>query len=146
MTMLKRQSVFLRAIMIWLLFIPVAIANGMIRELTYKNSLGDAAGHQLSSLILVTLFFIVIYATFRKDVMPLSTGTLFRIGLLWAALSAAFDFVFGRFVDHITWDVLLADYNLANGRLWPLVLLFLVFSPYLLKMFQIRIFHNHLYQ
>ncbi|HET9136524.1 MAG TPA: hypothetical protein VFO76_07800 [Candidatus Kapabacteria bacterium] len=134
----KSRSPYSRALLIWVLFIPVAILNGMIRELTYKNSLGDAAGHQLSSLILVMLFFLVLYLTFRKQVAQLSANTLFSIGTMWAMLAAAFDFIFGHFVDHVDWNILIADYDLTNGRLWPLVLLFLVCSPYLLKLVQHR--------
>jgi hypothetical protein len=133
---MNTRSPYPRALLIWLLFIPVAILNGMIRELTYKNSLGDSAGHQLSSLILVILFFLVLYLTFRKQVARLSTKTLFSIGMIWALLAAAFDFIFGHFVDHVDWNILIADYDLANGRLWPLVLLFLICSPYLLKIVQ----------
>ena len=52
-----------------------------------------------------------------------------RIGAVWVALTVAFEFGFGRRVAKKRWSELLADYNLAKGRTWVLVLLWLAAGP-----------------
>jgi hypothetical protein len=42
-----------------------------------------------------------------------------------------FETVMGRWVSHLSWDAVFADYDLARGRLWPLVLLATLVSPWL---------------
>jgi len=105
----------------------------------YKNAVGNLAGHQISSVILVVLFFGVLYLTYRHEVLRMSIGQLFAVGIMCAVLSALFDFGFGHYVDHVSWDVLLADYNIFEGNLWGAVLLFIACSPWLLYIFQTRI-------
>lgn len=39
----------------------------------------------------------------------------------------------GRFLLHREWSMLLADYNLFAGRLWPLVLVWVTIAPTLLR-------------
>jgi urea transporter len=56
-----------------------------------------------------------------------------RIGATWLLLTLAFEFGFGRFVDHKTWSELFHDYNLLRGRTWPLVLAFLAALPLLAR-------------
>jgi hypothetical protein len=38
---------------------------------------------------------------------------------------------FGRWIDHKTWSELLANYNVARGKLWPFVLASIVASPFI---------------
>lgn len=47
------------------------------------------------------------------------------VGSIWPVLTAAFVFAFGRRVASGGWPELLPDYNVARGRLWSLVLLWL---------------------
>jgi hypothetical protein len=47
----------------------------------------------------------------------------------WLALTVAFEFVFGRLVAKQSWSDLVADYNLARGRTWPLVLAWIAIGP-----------------
>jgi apolipoprotein N-acyltransferase len=42
----------------------------------------------------------------------------------------AFEFGFGHFVAGHSWSKLLADYNVFNGRLWLLVLVWITIMPY----------------
>jgi hypothetical protein len=54
-----------------------------------------------------------------------------RIGLLWLALTVAFEFLAGHFVFRTPWHRLLADYNLAAGRIWVLVPVTTAIAPWL---------------
>ncbi|MGQ9625254.1 MAG: hypothetical protein ACUVT9_07815 [Candidatus Bathycorpusculaceae bacterium] len=42
-----------------------------------------------------------------------------------------FEFIAGHYVFGNSWEKLLADYNLLEGRLWSLVLLTILIAPYI---------------
>ena len=44
------------------------------------------------------------------------------VGAAWLSLTVAFEFGFGRAVAKQSWEELLADYNVSQGRTWPFVL------------------------
>ena len=46
-------------------------------------------------------------------------------------LTLAFEFLAGHFLFRNTWERLLADYNLAQGRVWILVLVTTLVTPVL---------------
>ena len=56
---------------------------------------------------------------------------LVKLGLFWTILTMAFEFLFGHYVMGHSWDALWADYNVLQGRLWPLVLIVTLFGPLL---------------
>jgi hypothetical protein len=47
------------------------------------------------------------------------------------ALTVAFEFLFFHYVGGEPWPELLANYDLSEGRLWPLILLWVAVAPYL---------------
>jgi hypothetical protein len=51
------------------------------------------------------------------------------IGALWIALTVTFEFSFGHFVEGLSVDTMLADYNMLNGRLFILMLLSAFIAP-----------------
>lgn len=55
-----------------------------------------------------------------------------RIGLMWLLLTVGFEFLFFHYIAGKPWEELLNDYNLAQGRLWVLVLLTLAIGPALI--------------
>jgi hypothetical protein len=61
------------------------------------------------------------------------TGEALAAGFLWLALTLAFDFLFGHFVDGHTWARLLADYDLAAGRVWVLIPLWVGLAPWVFR-------------
>ena len=87
----------------------------------------------------------VLASLFRRGIADLlgTTGTFFRafpewrrtnplrLAAIWTALTIAFEFIFGHYVDRKSWSELAANYQVWEGRLWPLVLLSLVLAPFL---------------
>lgn len=122
-------------ILLWVIMIPIAIANGIIREFTYGQYLGELRAHQVSTLSGIILFGMYIWLSLRFF-PPASAGQALAIGLLWLALTMAFEFLFGHYVAGHAWSRLLQDYNLLAGRLWLLVLLWLALAPYLFYRWQ----------
>ncbi len=117
----------------WLAWLPlpvIGIINGGLRVALYQNTLGDTAAHQLSCLTGILLF--AAYAWFIAHRWPFAGGRqALIVGLTWMGLTIAFEFGMGIFVLRQPLSVLLADYNVAAGRFWLLVLLTIGSAPYL---------------
>lgn len=60
-------------------------------------------------------------------------GDALRIGALWVAMTVAFEFLAGHYLFGNTWDRLLADYNVLQGRIWALVLITTFLAPRLAR-------------
>ena len=109
----------------------IGIANGTLRELGYKDRVGERTAHQISTGSAIALF--AGYFELLARLRPLtSTREALQVGAAWLALTIAFEFGFGRGVAHTSWDELLADYDVRKGRLWPLVLAWIALGPALL--------------
>lgn len=119
----------LRALVVWLALLVVAILNGAFREEVLNPKMGEATGHVVSTLLLCALILVVssILIVWLNPTTPDDAAT---IAVLWVCLTVAFEFGFGHFVAGMSWVELLADYNLLRGRVWLLVLISLVEAPY----------------
>ena len=114
----------------WVPMIFIAIANGAIRQFVYGPQMSELSAHQISCATAVLLFFV--YALCLARLMPLNNPRqALGIGLIWVTLTVAFEFCFGLFIAGHSLERLLHDYNLAAGRLWPLVLVNLLVMPYI---------------
>jgi hypothetical protein len=51
------------------------------------------------------------------------------LGVLWVGLTLAFEFLAGHFLFRVPWSRLAADYNVARGRIWMLVLVATLVAP-----------------
>ena len=119
-----------RYIVSWLPGIPIAIANGILREVVYKARMDDLPAHQLSVVSFILLFGVYVWLVLPW--LKLSTrAEAARVGLLWLVLTVAFEFLFGHYAMGHSWETLLHDYNLASGRLWVVVLLWIAIAPWI---------------
>jgi hypothetical protein len=116
----------------WLVGPVIGITNGVIRELAYKDRVGDLAAHQISTATGIALFLLLFVALQRRWPLP-STAEALRIGAVWLALTVLFEFSFGHWVDGKSWSDLLGDYNLATGHVWPLLLAWLALGPAIVR-------------
>ena len=118
-----------RYLLAWFPMIPIAAANGAAREAWLLPRLGEHAARQLSTLLLLALFAVYIGSVTR--IWPLgSGGRAIAVGALWLVLTVVFEFALGRFVSGLLWSELFAEYDLAAGRLWALVPLWVGVAPY----------------
>lgn len=123
----------------WALFIPVAIANGITRDLVYKPWVGDLAAHQISTIIAISAFITLVYFLRKSDFKDMTGLRLFIIGLVWVFMTIIFEFGFGFYVDKIPFEKLLADYNILKGRVWSLMLITELFTPITVKVISRRV-------
>jgi len=112
----------------WFVFPFVGIFNGVLREATYKKFVDDLPAHQISTATGIIFFGIIFYFIFNKwKIQSLNDAIL--IGLIWLTLTMLFEFGFGHYIMGNSWEKLLYDYNIAEGRIWSLFLLWITIAP-----------------
>ena len=119
-----------RAIVIWVLLVGLAIVNGAVRDALISPRLGGQLGHVVSTGILCAIILAVAWGSIAWIGRP-GVRACLGIGLLWAALTVAFEFLGGHYLFGGSWANLLADYNVAKGRIWPLVIVTSAVAPLL---------------
>ena len=119
----------IRYLLCWFLLAIVAIANGVLREATYGKRVSELSAHQISTGTGILLTGLLVWVLSR--LWPIdSSGQAWLIGSCWLLATIAFEFGFGHFIAGHTWSKLLADYNVLNGRLWLLFLIWIMVMPY----------------
>ena len=74
----------LKYVLAWFPMVPIAIANGAIRQGWYAQHLGELAAHQVSTLTAIVLLGAYIWLIARR--WPAESGTqAVLVGLLWLA-------------------------------------------------------------
>ncbi len=111
-----------RAFVVWCGVLVAAIVNGFVRQTWLVPQMGEGPGHILSTLSLALIVLLVAWATVRW-IAPRSDRDAAVLGALWLALTLAFEFLAGHFLFGQPWKRLFEDYNVANGRIWVLVLI-----------------------
>jgi hypothetical protein len=62
---------------------------------------------------------------------PDSTLQALQVGLLWLALTMAFEFCMGLVLARRSLQEVLGDYDVTKGRVWVLLLLWITLAPVL---------------
>ncbi|MBE0627827.1 MAG: hypothetical protein IH606_23795 [Burkholderiales bacterium] len=107
----------------------VSVANGVLRDFTYGRHMDELSAHQLSTAASVLLLGLLIRG-YTRICPPAAAQEAAFIGLLWLALTVAFEFLFFHYAGGHSWPDLLDNYNLMKGRLWPVVLVWIAIAPY----------------
>ena len=121
-----------RAFLVWGVIIGVETIHGILRTLLLAPTVGDFRARQISvftgSLIIlgVTCLFIDwIKASGRKQ--------LIAVGLMWALLTIIFEMILGLLILDLPWTRITEDYDLSQGGLLGLGLLFMAAAPSLAR-------------
>jgi hypothetical protein len=115
----------------WFGLLVIAMINGALRDLIYKPFLGDLLSHQISVASGIILFGFFIWYLSKR--WPLSySSQAWIVGFSWLGMTVAFEFLFFHYVRGVPWSVLLHDYNILEGRLWILVLVWVTIAPQLM--------------
>lgn len=127
-TQTNRLQIVIRSLAIWLVLICIEIVHGILRAILLVPLVGEFRSNQIgvftgSAIILAIAYFTIHWIEARRPYQ------LLLVGLIWLVLTVAFEVIFGRFVVRLSWERIASDYNVLNGGLMPLGLLFLFFSP-----------------
>ena len=120
---------FLRASLLWLAFLATAILAGTLRQFLLAPAMDDVPARAVCTALLCVLYFAAIRAFVLRLRIDNPSTRLF-LGLFWSGLTLAFEFGLGL-ARGLNWEAMLADYNMLEGRLWPLVPLTLMLAPLL---------------
>lgn len=123
-----KDSPLLKSLLAWAVILCLAIANGAFREGVLMPALGKPAALVVSGLMLSGLILLIAYGLFRAC-RGFSVAQGFTIGCVWLCLTLAFEFSFGRWVQHKSWAELLEAYTFHDGNIWPLVLVVVLLAP-----------------
>lgn len=115
----------------WFPVVILAIANGALREFGYRPLVGELPAHWLSSISLILIVGLYLWAVGLRWSIE-SEVQAWRIGWMWLAMTVGFEFGFGHYVMGHSWSKLFHDYNIAEGRVWALVLIAILIEPFLL--------------
>ncbi len=119
-----------KALLIWLMILCAAILNGALREALLIPCLPLLSAMMISGLLLCVLIVGLTWLSspwFGQQ----SARTFWRVGVLWLLSTLIFEWSFGLFVQHQTWQALLAAYQFTNGNLWSVVLIVTLCAPVL---------------
>ena len=129
---LKANRAWRRWTAAWVGGSVLGIANGVIRELVYKDRIGELRANQIAVAVLVAL--LALYFSILERRWPIPTlREAIAIGATWTILTVVFEFVFGHWVDGKTWSELFQNYNVADGRLWLLALIWIGAGPAVIR-------------
>lgn len=122
-------SVYFKYLIAWFGIVVLGLANATIRQVAYARYVSEPAGHQVSTLTFAIL--VGLYAWALSGFLKLSSeGEAIGVGLTWMVLTVAFEFALGRYVVGDSWRTLLYDYNVLDGRVWGLFVLWVGLAPY----------------
>ena len=122
--------VLIRALAVWLLFILAESVQGTLRRLLFRPET-EFLVRQVSVLVGALVLFAITWFCLRWMRLRTGAGAL-AVGMLWVALTLAFELALGRLVG-ADWDRVLADYDLLHGGLMPLGLLAMALTPWLVR-------------
>lgn len=119
---------WLRAIGLWFLLMTAETLQGYWRAKVLARWMSDAASRDLSTFVGTLVILLITFACIGW--FPARNArTLVQIGAIWVVLTLVYEIVLGRAVLHRTWNEIASDFNLLEGRLLPIGLLFLLFAP-----------------
>lgn len=123
------REVAVKALVVWVGILILAVANGGLREAALIPNLGEGPARLLSGVLLSTLIVAVAYVSLPWLGVR-QNGQLFAVGVGWLALTLVFEFSFGFWYGK-SWSMLLEAYTFKDGNIWPVVLLVTACAPYL---------------
>ena len=114
----------------WVVMAIAMSANGILRELVLKAITSPRIADIVSAGIGILLLALISRVGFRAMSAPTKPSLAFASVML-VLLTVAFETVLGVVVDHKSFAQLIEHYALWRGELWPIVLAFLAYTPFL---------------
>jgi hypothetical protein len=121
--------VYTKYLIAWFGVVVLGLINATVRQVVYGKYVSELAGHQISTLNFAIL--VGLYAWALGGFLKLSSpGEAIGVGLMWIVLTVVFEFALGRYVVGDPWGKLFHDYDLLDGRVWGLFVLWVGMAPY----------------
>lgn len=121
---------WIRFLAMWLVMAVAMSANGVFRELVLKRIVSSTVADVLSAIIGILLIGLITRVGFAH-MRQRTPGSLAVASISLVLLTVAFETVLGILVDHKSTTEILEHYAFWHGQLWPLLLCFLAWTPFL---------------
>jgi hypothetical protein len=120
---------YLKYFIAWFPLVVLGLLNATIRQVAYARYVSEGQAHQISTLTICILVGVYAWALggFWKLQSP---GQAIGVGLMWMVLTVLFEFGFGHYVVGDFWGKLLHAYNILEGRVWGLFIVWVAIAPY----------------
>lgn len=120
----------------WLVVVAMAIANGAVRNVVTQPLWGEEVARRLATVLLLVAIGLFVRWFERRHPLP-SERQAWQVGVAWTVMTLTFEFGLGL-ATGLSWSTMLADYDLAAGRIWVLVPLFTAVAPALARNLRLR--------
>lgn len=112
----------------WLGLMIIGILNGILRVKTYGRLMPELTAHQISCI--TAILFIGAAVVLLDHYLPFgSLQQAVLTGAIWFMLTIIFEFGFGHYIMKHPWKKLMHDYRIDKGRLWLIVLIWILAVP-----------------
>jgi hypothetical protein len=126
----ENHSYWLRALGLWFVLMMAETLHGLWRAKVLALWIGDPAARDVS-VFTGSLVMLLITLACIGWIPARSPRTLLLVGFTWVMLTIVYESALGRFAFHRSWVEIISDFDLPHGRLLPIGLLFLMFTPFL---------------
>ena len=124
-----------RSLVVWSLIIVAETLHGMLRALLLVPAVGEFRSDQIGVFSGSIIILLIAQLTIGW-IGTRPTLLLLIIGSLWLVLTVCFELLLGRGVMGMSWEAILAGYDITRGGLMPFGLAVLFFSPLLAARFR----------
>lgn len=118
-----------KAVLVWLLMVLAAMANGLVREQLLTVLLGPQLALPVSGVVLSVLILAITLLCLPLIRAGSAAGYL-AIGLLWLILTVAFEVLFAHFGAGKSWPEIREVFDFRSGNLFIVVLLVCTLAPW----------------
>ena len=127
-----------RSVLAWLALMGVETVHGILRTFLLVPLVGDFRARQIGvvigSVLMVGVTFLLIEWLRVKN-----RRWLVYVGTVWVALTLLFEIGAGHYIVGRPWDVVAADYNVAQGGLLPFGLVLMALAPLIAARLRARV-------
>lgn len=127
MSTIRHMRVLIWSIVGWVAIVPLAIANGALRQAVLAPRLGISTAQPISGILLMLAIAAVAWLLVGR-LGPQRHRTWGIIGAGWLLATLAFEFGMGLVAGR-SWPEMLAPYRFVDHNIWPVVLLWVVVAP-----------------
>lgn len=116
-----------KAIAVWILIVIAESIHGTIRQLFIAPMIGDMLSRQVGVFVGSAIILLISWL-FARWLGAKTLKNQLQVGALWVVLIVVFEVSLGTALGY-TRERILSDYNLAQGGLMGLGLLFMLLAP-----------------
>lgn len=116
-----------RALAAWFFIAVAESIHGTLRRIFILPLIGDLRAHQVGMLVASVIIFAIAWACIRW-IGARTFSEQLKVGAFWVALMAIFEVCLGLAFGY-SQELILSDYNVAEGRLMIFGMTFMLFAP-----------------